>query len=176
MLQILFLIVDTVAVFLTAAFLLRFWMQAIRVRPPAPLGQFTFQLSDWLVRPLRRVVPGVGGYDWASLIGGFLIVLLSCMVLMLVGASFQMVLLQAVHRLLSWIIIGFMILLGLEALLSWVNPQAPAAPFLRAVNEPLLRPLRRILPPIGGLDISVLVAMLLLQIMQILLGMVFDQA
>jgi uncharacterized protein YggT (Ycf19 family) len=50
-------------------------MQAIRVRPPSSVAQFTFQLSDWLVRPLRRIVPGVGGYDWASLIGAFLIVL-----------------------------------------------------------------------------------------------------
>ena len=44
------------------------------MRPPSSVAQFTFQLSDWLVRPLRRIVPGVGGYDWASLIGAFLIV------------------------------------------------------------------------------------------------------
>ena len=69
MFSIVMLIVDTVASVLGGVLLLRFWMQAIRVRPPSTIAQFTFQLSDWLVRPLRRVVPGIGGYDWASLIG-----------------------------------------------------------------------------------------------------------
>ena len=56
--SILTLIVDTVAAVLGGVLLLRFWMQVVRVRPPAALGQFTFQLTDWLVRPLRRVLPG----------------------------------------------------------------------------------------------------------------------
>ena len=82
MLSIVMLIVDAIATLLGGALLLRFWMQAIRVRPPSSVAQFTFQLSDWLVRPLRRIVPGVGGYDWASLIGAFLIVLLATSVLL----------------------------------------------------------------------------------------------
>ena len=60
MLSIVMLIVDAIATLLGGALLLRFWMQAIRVRPPSSVAQFTFQLSDWLVRPLRRIVPGVG--------------------------------------------------------------------------------------------------------------------
>ena len=71
------LIVDTAASVLAGVLLLRFWMQVVQVRPPASVGQFVFQLSDWLVKPLRRVLPGVGGYDWASLVGAFLVVLLS---------------------------------------------------------------------------------------------------
>ena len=54
------LIVDTVASVLAGVLLLRFWMQVVRVRPPSSLAQFTFQLTDWLVRPLRRVLPGIG--------------------------------------------------------------------------------------------------------------------
>ena len=169
MLPILQLIVDTVAGVLGGVLLLRFWMQVIRVRPPASVGQFTFTLSDWLVRPLRRIVPGMGGYDWASLIGAFLVVLAASSLMLLFGASGQAVLLYALFRLLNWIIYGFMGLLIVEVIFSWVNPYAPLAPFVRALNDPLLRPIRRVVPPIGGIDFSVLVAFLLLQIIQYLL-------
>ena len=165
MLPILQLIVDTVAGVVGGVLLLRFWMQVTRVRPPMSVAQFTFTLTDWLVKPLRRVLPGVGGYDWASLIGAFLMVLLASSVWFLAGWSVQMVLLDAVLRLLHWIIYGFIGLLILEVIFSWVNPDAPLAPFVRALNYPLLRPIRRVVPPIGGIDFSVLVAFLLLQIL-----------
>ncbi|MES2742503.1 MAG: YggT family protein [Pseudomonadota bacterium] len=173
MFSIVTLIVDTIATILGGVLLLRFWMQATRVRPPASVSQFTFQLSDWLVRPLRRVIPGVGGYDWASLVGAFLIVLLASSVMLIAGWRFEQVLLMALERFLHWIIYGFIALLVVEAIFSWVNPQAPLAPFVRALNEPLLRPLRRVVPQIGGLDLSLLVALILLQIAQQLIGMLF---
>jgi len=172
-LPILQLIVDTVASVVGGVLLLRFWMQVIRVRPPASVAQFTFTLTDWLVRPLRRVLPGVGGYDWASLIGAFLVVLLASCVLLLAGASGQTVLLYALFRFLNWIIYGFMGLLIIEVIFSWINPHAPLAPFVHALNDPLLRPLRRLIPPVGGLDLSVLVALILLQIVKYLLGQAF---
>ena len=174
MLSIVMLIVDAIATLLGGALLLRFWMQAIRVRPPSSVAQFTFQLSDWLVRPLRRIVPGVGGYDWASLIGAFLIVLLATSVLFAFGWTTQAVLLAALQRFLQWILYGFMALLVIEAIFSWVNPHAPLAPFVRALNEPILRPLRRVVPLVGNLDLSLLVALILLQIANILLGMAFS--
>jgi YggT family protein len=167
------LIVDTVAGLLGGVLLLRFWMQAIRVRPPASVAQFTFQLSDWLVRPLRRIVPGVGGYDWASLIGAFLIVILATSILFVAGASAELVGLLALRRFLQWIIYGFMFLLVIEAVFSWVNPHAPLAPFVRALNEPLLRPIRRVVPLVGNLDLSLLVALILLQIANLVLDKLF---
>ena len=173
MLVILKLIVDAVATILGGILLLRFWMQAIRVRPPASVAQFTFTLTDWLVRPMRRIVPGVGGYDWASLIGAFLVVLLATSVVLLTGASGEAMFLLALYRFLTWIIYGFIALLIIEAIFSWVNPQAPLAPFVRALNDPLLRPLRKVVPLVGGLDLSLLVALILLQIAQVLLGMAF---
>ena len=153
--------------------LLRFWMQAIRVRPPPPVAQFTFQLSDWLVLPLRRLVPGVGGYDWACLVAAFLIVLLASAVWLIAGLSPQMILVMALHRLVQWVLYGFIALLIIEAIFSWVNPQAPLAPFVRALNAPLLRPVRRVLPPLGGLDLSLLVTLILLQVGLQLAGMLF---
>lgn len=176
MLVILQLIVDTVAGVLGGVLLLRFWMQVTRVRPPASIGQFTFTLTDWLVRPLRRIVPGMGGYDWASLIGAFLVVLAASSIVLLAGGSGQHVLLYALFRILNWIIYGFMGLLIIEVIFSWINPQAPLAPFVRALTDPLLRPLRRVIPPLGGLDITVLVALIVLQIVQYLLRQAFGQA
>ena len=173
MLPILKLIVDTAAGVLGGVLLLRFWMQVIRVRPPASIGQFTFTLTDWLVRPMRRLVPGMGGYDWASLIGAFLVLLVASCVMLLAGWSGQAVFLYAVFRLLNWIIYGFIGLLIIEVIFSWVNPNAPLAPFVRALTDPLLRPLRRVIPPLGGLDLTVLVALILLQIAQYLLRQIF---
>ncbi|MBC7860925.1 MAG: YggT family protein [Burkholderiaceae bacterium] len=171
--SIVMLIVDTVASVLGGVLLLRFWMQAIRVRPPSTIAQFTFQLSDWLVRPLRRVVPGIGGYDWASLIGAYLVVLLASSLWLIQGQPVQTIFLIALKHFLQWIIYGFMALLVIEAIFSWVNPHAPLAPFVRAMNEPLLRPLRRVVPLVGSLDLSLLVALILLQIASAVLAMMF---
>ena len=158
------LIVDTVAGALGGLLLLRFWMQAIRIRPPNSLGHFTFVLTDWLVRPLRRLIPGIGGYDWASLLAAFFIALLATLatVWFLPQLSVQMVLVRSLLHLVEWIIYGFMLFILLEVVLSWVNPNAPIAPFVRALNDPLLRPLRRIIPLVGGIDLSPMAALLLL--------------
>ncbi len=173
MLSILQFIVDIVAGLLGGLLLLRFWMQAIRVRPPQQIGQFTFTLTDWLVLPLRRILPGVGGYDWASLIGAFLMVLVASSIVLIAGADWYTVLVGALYRFLNWILYGFMALLIIDAVFSWVNPSAPLAPFVHAMNTPILRPIRRVVPPIGGIDLSVLVALVLIQIIQFVLRQVF---
>ncbi len=160
------LIVDTIAALLAALLLLRFWMQAVRVRPPMSLGQFMFRLTDWLVLPLRRVLPGLGGYDWASLVGAGLVALLSIALELAVRSVFAVEpwLLLSTLSLVHWILYGLIILLFVEVIFSWVNPHAPLAPMVRAMNEPLMRPLRRFIPPIGGVDLSPLVAFLILRI------------
>lgn len=160
------LIIDTIAGLLGGVLLLRFWMQVVRVRPPTSIGQFIFQLTDWLVRPLRRLLPGVGGYDWASLIGAFLIIVLAIAIKLVVVSGFspEYLILLSVLRLFEWVFYGFMGLIIIEAIFSWVNPHAPLAPFVRALNDPLMRPLRRIVPLIGSIDLSPLVALILLQI------------
>ncbi len=164
--SILTLIIDTVAVILGGALLLRFWTQVVRVRPPNQIGQFVYKLTDWLVLPLRRMLPGAGGYDWASLIGtGLVIVLATALKLVLFGGlSVQLLVLFSLLRFCEWVVYGFMALIIIEAIFSWVNPYAPLAPFVRALNEPLLRPLRRVIPLLGGIDLSPLVALIGLRI------------
>lgn len=169
------LIIDTVASVLGGVLLLRFWMQAIRVRPPLSLAQSLFQTTDWLVKPLRRLLPGVAGYDWASVAGAFLIALLSMLIDLWIASalSVQAVLLLSLMRLSQWVLYGFMGLLLIEVVFSWVNPHAPLAPFVRALNDPLMRPLRRVIPPIGNVDLSPLVAFLLLRIALYFVGFLF---
>lgn len=160
------LVVDTVATVLAALLLLRFWMQAVRVRPPFSLGQFIFRLTDWLVLILRRALPGWGGFDWASLFGAILIALLSIAIQLGVRSVFSTEnwLMLTLLTLIHWVVYGFIGLIMFEVIFSWVNPDAPLAPLVRALNDPLMRPLRRWIPPIAGIDLSPLIAFLLLRI------------
>ena len=160
------LIVDTAAAFLAGVLLLRFWMQVVRVRPPSSMAQFVFQLTDWLVRPLRRVLPGVGGYDWASLTGALLVALLATLIEILLVGQFtpQAIIFLSLLRLVTWMFYGLMGLIIIGAVFSWVNPHAPLAPFVAALTEPLLTPIRRVVPLIGNIDLSPLVALVLLRI------------
>lgn len=177
--SILTMIIDSVAAVLGGVLLLRFWMQVVRVRPPTSIGQFTFQLTDWLVRPLRRLLPGVGGYDWASLIGAFVVILAAVAIDLVLFSRFvpQYLVLLAILRFVEWVFYGFMGLIILEAIFSWVNPHAPLAPFIRALNDPLLRPLRRIIPLVGSVDLSPLAALILLQVgLRLVSGLVMSIA
>jgi YggT family protein len=160
------LIVDTVATVLAALLLLRFWMQAVRVRPPSSIAQFMFQLTDWMVKPLRRLVPGAGGYDWASLLGAFLVAVLMVVIHLWMQSmlSVQAVLVIALLRVVQWALYGFMGLIIIEVIFSWVNPHAPLAPLIHALTDPLMRPLRKVIPLVGSIDLSPLVAFILLRI------------
>jgi len=165
-------VIDTLAGLLAGFLLVRFWMQVQRVRPPMGLAQSIFQLTNWLVRPIRRVLPGFAGYDWASLLAAVLVALVSIELELLLQSvmSLQILLVLSSIRFVQWILYGFMALLVLEAIFSWVNPSAPFAPFIRALNAPLLSPLRRLIPPMGGIDFSPLVALIILQVLNRILS------
>ncbi|MES2831389.1 MAG: YggT family protein [Pseudomonadota bacterium] len=165
--SILALIVDTVAGILGGAMLLRFWTQAIRVRAPNSLAHFIAKLTDWLVKPFRRIIPGVGGHDWASLAGASTVALLAVAIILAIAGALTLpnLLVLALVRLLNWALYGFMALIIISAVFSWVNPQAPLAPFIQTLTDPLMRPLRKVIPLIGSVDLSPLVALLLLQIL-----------
>jgi len=160
------LIIETIASVVGGVLLLRFWIQAVRVRPPQQLAQFIFTLSDWAVRPMRKVLPGLGGYDWASLIGAILVAVICILLELGVRSALNASLIFSLSALLffQWVFYGLIALLIIEAIFSWVNPNAPLAPFVRALNEPLLRPLRRIIPLIGNVDLSPLAALILLRV------------
>ena len=160
------IIVDTATTILGGAFLFRFWIQIARARLPLQIAHLLFLLTDWLVKPLRKAAPNLAGYDWSTLIAAILMAIASALFdsWLINYFSAKIALFLTVLSLLNWIIYGFMGMLIIEAVFSWINPYSPVAAFVREMNKPLLQPIRRVLPTFGGFDFSTLVAFFLLQI------------
>jgi YggT family protein len=157
--------------------LLRLYMQYQRipmsVRSGNPLAKFIFALTDWLVLPLRRVIPAVGRWDLASLVGAFLIQLAQFLILWALtgmGANLVSVVVMAAFGLVRMAISGMTGLVIIYAILTWVQTQSVAADFLERLVMPLLIPIRRVVPLIGGVDLSPLALLLILQVAGIVLG------
>ena len=170
--QIVLLILDTVCGLLTLALLVRFAMQWARAPFRNPLGQFIVAVTDWMVRPLRRVIPGLFGLDMASLLLAWLWQVVYQGIALglsgvLLAVSFAPALVVALLALLEVAKISLYLLMGavlVAAVFSWVNPHAPLADVFNILTRPLLRPFRRVIPPVGGVDLSPLALLLLLQI------------
>ncbi len=175
--QIVSLLLEVVAGFLSGACLLRLYMQYQRVpmsaRSGNPLGKFVFALTDWIVLPLRRVVPAIGALDTASLLAAFLLQLAEFGLLWLLagaaGGLFAVPILAA-FGLLRMAISGLTVAVIIYAVLSWVQTSSVMADVIERLVAPLLQPIRRFLPLIGGIDLSPLVLLVMLQIAAIVLG------
>ncbi len=166
----LWFLIDTIGSLLAIACLLRGYMHWLGVTSRDPIGHFVVAITDWLVKPLRRVVPVSRQWDWASLSAALLIAVLMAVTFVLIAGMsqapvFGMVLLTAVYWLIKWSIWVLIIVVIAQAVLSWVNPHAPIAPTLEALSRPFLAPIRRLMPLIGGIDLSPLVLILLLQVL-----------
>ncbi len=170
--QIAIFVLDTVCGFLTLALLVRFAMQWARAPFRNPLGQFIVAVTDWMVRPVRRLIPGLFGLDMASLLLAWLwqviyqgLALGFSGVLFAVSAApiFVVALLAVleVAKISLYLVMGAVLV---SAVFSWVNPYAPMAEVFNTVTRPLLQPFRRVIPPVGGVDLSPLALLLLLQI------------
>lgn len=176
LMQLIFQILGWVFDFFTIALLARVLMQWARAPFRNPLGQFIIAVTDWAVIPARRVLPAATNIDLPSLLLAWLAqALLQGLLLGLTLAStdalaptgFLTVLLLsflAVARSFLYLLIGVVLI---SALFSWVNPAAPLAPLFNLLSRPFLAPLQRFIPPIGGVDLS---PMALLLILQVLLG------
>jgi YggT family protein len=175
--QIVSLLLEVAAGLIAGTCLLRLYMQYQRiplsVRSGNPLAKFIFALTDWLVLPLRRVLPAIGRVDTASLVGAFLIELAQFLVLWAIsgmGASVVSLLVLAAFGLVRMAISGLTGLVIIYAILSWVQTQSVAADFLERLVMPVLAPIRRVVPLVGGIDLSPLVLLLILQVAGIVLG------
>jgi YggT family protein len=164
------------SLFILAA-LVRFWMQALRAPARNPIAQFTMALTDWAVKPLRRVIPGVFNLDWASLVVAWAFeFLLQFLLLILMGGSpienpavLSVLMFLAFVKLVRLSIYVFMGAVIIQAVLSWVNPYHPVAPFFNALTNPFLKPLQRAIPPIGGVDITPVLVLIFFQLVLMLL-------
>lgn len=155
------------------AVMLRFLLQWVRADFYNPICQFLVKATNPPLRPLRRIIPGWGGIDIASVI---LMLVLQVVALLLVALirgiepSVGPVAVLAVVELVSLLLNVFLVTIIVQAILSWINPghYHPITDLLYSLNEPLLRPARRILPPISGLDLSPLVVLILIQLTKML--------
>ncbi len=164
------IVLNAVAGFITTLLLARFYMQWARVSFRNQLGQFSIQTTDWAVMPARRIVPSMFGLDIATFTVAWLIqVLLLLLGVLLHGAIgadnlIPLLLLRGlveVARLSVWFLI---IALLISAVLSWVSPGNPLGGMLGAITRPFLQPIQRVMPPIANVDLSPLVLIVLLQI------------
>ncbi len=166
--------------------MLRFLLQLVRADFYNPISQFLVKATSPLLNPLRRLIPGMGGIDVASVVLMWALKTLELVLLLLVagaGSAFFGPLLSAIPELVDLLINVFLFAIFIQVILSWINPGAyhPAANILYSLTNPLLAPARRMIPPMSGLDLSpmfvivglVLLKMLLIPPLQVITGSPF---
>jgi YggT family protein len=153
---------------------LRVWLQLVRADFYNPLSQFIVKVTNPLVIPLRRIIPGFGGVDVSTLLLAFTVAVLKFILIPLLnGGDIQII--SALYLGFLYLIketgmLLFMLML-VTALMSWVvQGYNPTQAILHQLTEPFLKPIRRIVPSFGGLDLSVLIAFLLLNVINIFLS------
>jgi YggT family protein len=169
-------IVDSVLTFLVYAFLLRVLLPLARADFRNPLSQAILALTNWLVMPLRRILPPVGRVDTASVVALLAVQVTATLALfrLQAGALLPVVplVVTALRSLALHVLLLYTVLIFIYALLSFVAPgvRSPATALLASLCEPVLMPLRRVLPIVGGLDFSPLVAIVGLQALRLLIS------
>ena len=177
LIQIILMLLDTACGLLTMLLLVRFALQFARASFRNPLGQFVMATTNWMVLPARRVIPGLFGHDLASVLLawawqlGYLIaaVALSGGLNGVSPAPTGLAIISLLEVVKLALYMAFAVVF-VSAIFSWVNPQAPMAGVFNTLARPMLRPFQRIIPPIGGVDLSPLALFVLLQIALLVLA------
>lgn len=173
--QIVRLIVETIGGLYLSAMLLRFMMQLARADFYNPISQFIVKITNPPLLPLRKFIPGLFGLDLASLVLGVIIkyVMFLIPLLLISGLNIPFFILipASILAVIANIAGLYFVIVIISIIASFVAPQSyhPALVLVRQLSEPVLSPLQRLLPPIGGLDFSPILFFLLLQILGILL-------
>lgn len=170
-------LIDTIAGLFTVVLMLRFYLQWARAPQRNPVSDFINALTNFAVRPMRRIVPGWWGLDLASLVLAWLVQFLEFfLVVQLRGYEFgpaagqaiiAMLLIAAVMLVRIALYIVIVVLIA-QAVLSWVNPYSPVSPLLNALARPFLRPFQRLIPPIANVDLSPLFVIIVCQLLLML--------
>lgn len=156
------------------AVLLRLLLQIVRADFYNPFSQFLVKITSPVLVPLRRVIPGLFGVDLASVL---LLLALQMAELALIGLLINQgwhlsgLLLLAVADLIALLLNVFLFSILIQVILSWVRPgeHNPLTALLYSLNEPLLAPARRMLPPMAGLDLSPIIVLVVLQLASMLI-------
>lgn len=166
-------LVDTLFSLYLMVVILRLWLQLARADFYNPMSQFVVKATHPIVGPLRRIVPSIGRFDTATFVLAIVVAALKLIALgAITGAGLNPVtilILAVITVVKEALSLMFWVLL-LRAILSWVSQgQSPIDYVLHQLTEPFLAPIRRVIPPLGGLDLSVLIAIIALQFLQLLL-------
>ncbi|HEX5339472.1 MAG TPA: YggT family protein [Gammaproteobacteria bacterium] len=172
--QALIFVINTLFGLYSAAVLLRLLLQWVRADFYNPFSQAIVKLTNLPLRPLRRVIPGWRGLDFAALLLAAVIQLINVLLVLwiaAISASALAVLVWTLLKLVFILVNLYFFSILLEAILSWTGQGRynPIGRMLWQLNAPLLGPVRRVIPPLGGLDLSPLVVIILLQVVNILL-------
>jgi YggT family protein len=163
-------LLSTIFTLFGAALLLRAWLQFVRVPAYNPVSHAVQQVTNWLVLPLRRIIPGLRGIDWASVVAALIAAVVYVLLMVwLAGVdpfgALPTLVVVALLTVVKWALNLLIWLTILMALLSWLNPHSPAMPVLFQLTAPFLNPLRRILPQFGGLDLSPILLFVIVQVL-----------
>ena len=168
-------IVDSILTFAVYAFLLRVLLPLVRADFRNPLAQAVLALTNWLVLPLRRLLPPIGRVDTASVVALLAVQLAATLIVfrLRTGALYPFLPLAAaaLQSLALSVLFLYTVLIFVYALLGFIAPgvRSPATTLLASLCEPLLRPIRRVVPIVGGIDFSPLVAIVALQALRLLI-------
>ena len=171
--QIATFLIDTVVTFFVILLLARFHFQWLRVPFQNPAGQFVLACTSWMVMPVRRVIPGLTGYDIPTLLLAWTLQALRLWIDdALTGTDSRLVPVVAVALvdLFYYSILILIVAVIVQAVMSWFSAYSPLSPALNALTRPFLRPFRRLIPLLGGFDLSPLVLLVLLQVLLIVLS------
>lgn len=160
-------LVRVAADFFVYMLLARFHFQWLRVPFRNPVGEFVIAVTNWIVRPARRVVPAAAGLDLATLVSAYLVQVLGLAALAAVRGIETEAAALAVLAALDLVRYSLHILvfaLIVQAVLSWTGPYSPLMPVFNGLTRPFLAPIRRFVPLLGGVDVSPLVLLVLLQV------------
>jgi YggT family protein len=174
MTQALYFIVKALTQLFLLLYLLRFWLPLVQADFRNPVAQGVLRLTSPLIIPVRRFIPSIGKIDTAVIVVTYAIQYLVVLVLLLIGQRMAGPLLIATTSLLELCILSlnlFCFAILIKVILSWVAPQTynPVGAIAGTMAEPILRPFRRLVPPIGGLDLSPILVMVLLKASEIYL-------
>jgi YggT family protein len=172
--QALYFIVKTLTQLFLLLLLLRFWLPWLRADFRNPVAQGILRITSPLIVPLRRLLPSIGRLDTATVLLAFVVQFLAVVLLLAILNRMADPFTIAVVSLIELAILSlnlFFFVILIRIILSWVSPNNynPITALLTTISEPILRPFRRLIPPIGGLDISPIFAIVLLQAMVIFL-------
>jgi YggT family protein len=165
LIQIATFLLDNIVAFFVILLLARFHLQWLRVGFRNQVGEFVLATTNWIVMPARRIIPGVGGLDLATLLAAWLLQALGLWLhAAIVAAAPALLPLAAVAtvELLRYSVYILIFAVFVLAILSWVNPYAPVLPVFDAITRPFLRPLRRFIPPVGRVDLTPMILLVLL--------------